>query len=81
MIKKFFLGFRKGTKDFGHTLSLIINSLMLSIVYIIAVGATFIISRIFRKRFLDMQIAKKSKSYWSNLNLKRKNIWEYYRQF
>ncbi len=78
-LKQFFNGFQKGMKSFSDNITSIINFLLLSIVYFIGVGLTSITAKIFGKHFLDTK--KKKDSYWINLNLKKKSIEEYYRQF
>jgi hypothetical protein len=77
---RFFKGFKKGMKDFGENISIIINSILLTLVYIIGVGATAFFARIKKKSFLEKKISEK-KSYWSNLNLSKKKLKDYYRQF
>lgn len=79
-LNKFFKGFKEGLKDFSSNISIIINTLLLFIVYLIGVGITSIIAKLFKKHFLDIKLSKK-KSYWTNLNLKKKRIGEYYKQF
>ncbi len=79
-ISDFFSGFRDGMKDFGDNIATIVNSALLLAVYLIGVGLTSIIARIFGKRFLDLR-KESRKSYWRDLNLKKKDIEEYYRQF
>ena len=78
--RRFLVGFNKGMKNFGHNLALIINSILLSVVYLIGVGITSIFAKLFKKHFLDMKLLKRD-SYWSDLDLKKKPIKEYYRQF
>jgi len=80
-LKQFFRGFREGSKDFGHSISIIINSILLSIVYLVGVGITSLIAKIFNKHFLDTKISKEKESYWLDLNLKKKSLEEYYKQF
>jgi hypothetical protein len=79
--KQFFTGLKAGMKSFGTCVSTLVNTILLCIVYILGVGVTAIIAKISRKRFLDMDIAKNIKSHWKELNLTKKNINEYYRQF
>ena len=81
ILKQFFKGFQKGSKNFGYNISMIINSILLSIVYLIGVGFTSIFAKLLGKHFLDMKLSKKTKTYWLDLNLKKKPIEEYYRQF
>jgi len=80
-LKQFVNGLKTGTKNFGENISVLINSILLVIVYIIGVGITFIFAKLSRKHFLDTKISKKRETYWSDLNLKKKPIEEYYRQF
>ena len=70
-ISDFFKGFKEGMHRFGQTISIIINSILLLIVYLIGIGFTSIIAKLFHKHFLDTEISKKE-SYWSNLNLNKK---------
>ncbi len=79
-IKDFFIGFENGSKDFGEHIAVIINSVLLSIVYFLGVGGTSIIAKIFGKHFLDLKMRRKD-SYWSELNLTKRPLEEYYRQF
>ncbi len=79
--KLFFKGFKKGMHNFGGTIATIVNSGLLLIVYFIGVGITSIIAKLSGKHFLETKISKKRDSYWSDLNLKKKPIEEYYRQF
>jgi len=74
------LGFKKGMGNFGQNISLIINTILLSFVYIVGVGSSAIAAKLFGKRFLETRLSKKD-SYWSDLNLKKKSIEKYYRQF
>ena len=75
------LGFKKGYKEFNQNIIAIVNSTLLSIVYLIGVGITSIISKIARKRFLDVSISKDKTSYWENLDLRKEAIEKYRRQF
>ncbi len=78
---EFTAGFRDGMKLFGHNITVIVNSILLSIVYFTGVGIPWAIAQMLKKRFLDIEIWKKADSYWLDLNLKKKRISEYYRQF
>lgn len=80
-LKQFFKGFKQGMQNFGKNITIIVNSVLLSLVYIVGVGFVFVFSRIFGKNFLDIKLNKKRQTYWTNLNLQKKPIKEYYRQF
>ncbi len=59
-------------------ISSVINSILLSIVYLIGVGSTSIIAKLSKKHFLDLN--ESNGTYWKDLNLKKKQIKNYYRQ-
>tara|TARA_Y100000034_G_C6746847_1_gene331740 strand:- start:416 stop:658 length:243 start_codon:yes stop_codon:yes gene_type:complete len=80
-MKDFINGFKSGFKEFGHNISLIVNSILLSLVYIIGVGITSILAKLLNKKFLETKISKNTETYWNDLNLKKKDIRDYYRQF
>jgi uncharacterized protein YqhQ len=75
----FLKGFKEGMSNFGHLITTLVNSALLFVVYVIGVGATSIIAKIFKKHFLENK--DKKTTYWSKLNLKKRPIQEYYRQF
>ncbi len=71
----------KGVKAFGDNIAAIINTVLLSIFYIIVVGLTSIFTKVGGKKFIEIKLSKKRKSYWSNINLKLKPIKNYLRTF
>jgi hypothetical protein len=77
----FFKGFKEGMHIFGQNIAILVNTILLLIVYLIGVGMTSLVAKISGKRFLDMRTDKNSSSYWKPLNLKKKKMEEYYRQF
>ena len=80
-MKEFIRGFKEGQKKFGHDISLIVNTILLSLVYFIGFGLTSILGKLGGKNFLDLKINKKAQTYWEDLNLFKRPIEEYYRQF
>lgn len=80
-LNEFFSDLKKGQKEFGEDIGNLINAILLTIVYLVGVGFTFFFAKIFRKKFLDTEIDKNSKSYWEDLNLSKEPIERYYRQF
>ena len=78
--RRFLIGFKEGMKNFGQGIALIINTILLTFVYLVGVGLTSIVAKISRKHFLEMNLSKNG-TYWSDLNLKKKSIDKYYRQF
>jgi hypothetical protein len=73
-------GFRHGFRSFAEAVALVINSALLSLVYIVAVGGTSLAAKAAKKRFLDIA-PEKRESYWEELDLGRRKKEEYYSQF
>ncbi|MBS1266525.1 MAG: hypothetical protein MAG795_00492 [Candidatus Woesearchaeota archaeon] len=71
---KFLKEFRNGLKQYSALINTLTNVILLSIVYIIGVGLTWLIGKIFGKQFLYLG---KKKSYWTVFK-KSKN---HYKQF
>jgi len=80
MIREFFVGFRKGFKEFGHFVSSIVNFILLLPVYVIGIGLVSVVSKLFRKEFLDLG-KKKKKSYWLDNRIGKKKKEDCYRTF
>lgn len=77
--KGFLKSIKRALSSISKVISSVINSILLSIVYLLGVGPTSIIAKLSKKRFLD---SKKSKTtYWKPLNLNKKQTKSYYRQF
>lgn len=80
--KKSFVAFiRESLKDFFNYVNQIINTVLLSIVYILAVSFTWFIAKIFKKKFLDLAIDKNKKTYWEDFEQGDKLNTNYFRQF
>lgn len=79
--KGFFQGFYKGIKSFGENISILVNSILLTIVYLVGVGLTSLCAGFADKNFLEKEISPEKKSYWSELDIRKKTLEEYYRQF
>ena len=80
-LKPHFSAFKKGISRFGQNISTLVNFLLLSLVYLLGVGFTFILSRLLKKEFLDTKLSKDKKTYWSKLDLKKESIEKHMRQF
>ncbi len=80
-IKQVLNDLKKGQKAFGEDIAIIINSVLLTFVYFLGVGFTFLLAKISNKKFLDLEIEKNKKTYWEDLNLNKKKMEDYYRQF
>ena len=80
-LSQFFAGLKKGLHNFGSNVGIIVNSALLLIVYVLGIGATSVTAKIFGKHFLDRELSDEKSTYWLELNLSKKPVEEYYRQF
>ena len=78
-IKQFLKGVKEGMKLFGENIAVLVNSILLTGVYIIGVGSTAILAKIMGKKFITKK--GRGETYWKELNLKKRKKEEYYRQF
>ena len=67
-------------KEFGENISALVNGVLLFVTYVIGVGVSSLITKISGKKLLELKPSKKE-SYWTDLDLKKKPLKEYYRQF
>ena len=80
LLCEFATGIKEGFQEFGATLATLVNAFLLTIIYFAGVGTTSVIGKICRKRFLELKSSER-KSYWIDLNLGKKTLQEYRRQF
>ena len=82
-MKQFFLGFKEGMNTFGHLIGKVVNTILLSVVYLLGVGFTTLFAKITKKHFLDLKTERTEKkdTHWQDLHLEKKKLDEYYRQF
>ena len=78
-MKNFIEGFWAGMKRYGENITTLVNFILLVLVYFLGVGPPSIVAKLSGKKFLETGI--KDGSYWSDLNLKKKPIDDYLRQF
>ena len=78
-VNLFVKGFVNGFKNFGHRVTNVVNFVLLLLVYFIGVGATSIVAKLSKKKFLDF--SRKEDTYWKDRNLGKQSLKEYYRQF
>jgi len=77
----FLKGIKDGFKDFGHLINNIINTVLLTVLYIVGVGPTSLLLKLFKKRIMNIKKQENLKSYWTEYNLKTEPEENYYRQF
>lgn len=80
-MKKFIEDFKEGQKLFGELIFGIVNFVALTIVYFLGIGLTFLASKVSHKKFLEETPNISDKTYWEELNLDKKPLGDYYRQF
>ncbi len=74
-------GLGAGFREFGSAVSTLVNTLLLAVVYILAVGPTSLIAKFAGKKFLQNAPEPENESYWEELELGTGKREEYYRQF
>ncbi len=77
----FVKGFKQGMQAFGYTISVLVNTLLLLVVYFVGVGIVALFTKLFRKKLLYLKPDKNAKTYWTELGLRKRPIEEHYRQF
>ena len=80
-MNRFLNEIKQGIESFGKSISMIVNSILLTMVYLLGIGSTSILAKIFNKKFMDLKIDKNAKTYWEDLNLTKKEKGDYLRQF
>lgn len=78
--RTFLSAFKEGFQSFGHGVASAVNTVLLSITYLIAVGLTNVAAKAAKKEFLELS-KKADRTYWEELDLKKKDMEDYYRQF
>ena len=76
-MKNLIKGMKKGSIYFGELISNFVNTLLLTIVYIIALFPTYLIAKLFHKKFLKL---KSTKSNWGEYS-QETSTQNNYRQF
>ncbi len=74
-------GFMEGFRGFGENMSALVNSILLSAVYLLGVGMTSLYMRLKGKKFLEMDKGKRGQSHWVELNLGGKGLDDHYKMF
>lgn len=80
-MRNFWTGFKKGMQKFSHHVGRVVNTILLILIYFLAVGPTSLIAKLRKKHFLKLSLEKESNSYWEDLNLSKQSIEKYYKQF
>jgi len=78
-MKKFLEEFALGFREFGHLVSALVNAVLLSAVYLLGIGPTFIVAKLTGKSFLD--VSYRNESYWERLDIGKREKKHYCRQF
>ena len=79
-INLFFKGAKQGFRNFSHAITNLVNFVLLLIVYLFGIGLVSVISKIFRKHFLELKKTN-SKSNWHEHKVTRQQLDKYYRMF
>lgn len=76
-----FKGIHEGMGRFGKLVSCIINIFLLLIVFVFGVGLVSVFSRIFGKKYLEVNLDKNSKTYWQDSIVGKRKKEDYYKPF
>ena len=82
MKNPFITGFKEGFKAFGHSVANIVNFFLLTLVYLVGVGPTSLVAKLFGKKFLQTKLNKDS--FWvmkDQAKEKAKKREDHYRTF
>lgn len=73
--------FSEGMRLFGESISAIVNTLLLTLVYIVGIGLTSVVAKMFGKHFLDSSVDREARSYWRETDIGGESLEQQYRQF
>ena len=68
-IKSLFSGIKEGMQEFGHTITAVVNFVLLTVVFVFGVGLISVISKVAKKKFLDKDLKKDAKTYWEKASI------------
>jgi hypothetical protein len=66
-------------KQYSKIIILVINSVILTFVYFIGIGFTFLIKKITKKRLFNLD--KNEKTYWEDRKEEKKSLNDFYNPF
>lgn len=81
MLQQYSNDFKKGLTEFGLNFNALVNLIVLTLVYLLGIGPTSVVAKIFGKHFLSLKIVRNKKSYWVKLDKASDNISDHLRQF
>lgn len=78
--KMFLKGLARGLTHTGHTITGIINTVLLLIIYFIGVGTAAIITKLAKQELIALE-KKNTATYYNDKKIETENIQEYYKQY
>lgn len=60
----FLKGIKHGFRQFADMVAFLVNTLLLTVVYVVGVGPTALVARLRGKKFMELETDNKQKSYW-----------------
>ncbi|MAF37092.1 hypothetical protein CL622_08315 [archaeon] len=79
-MKLFLIGIKDGIHAFGEAISLVVNTILLFVAYVVGIGFVAIIAKIKKKHFLRMEIEQTQSSYWEDIEQNNLSLKSCYRQ-
>lgn len=80
-VPEFFKSFGQGLHEFGETVSIVFTTVLLTGVFVIGVGLTWLTSRVAGKYFLETSISKERSTYWVSFDFDPSDHERLHRQF
>lgn len=79
-LKRVFDAFSEFVRPVTERISLVVNTILLTIVYFVGVGLTFCVAKLARKKFLKLE-KENTNSYWIDKDSKTTEYHKNFRQF
>ncbi|MFA5484710.1 MAG: hypothetical protein WC260_00435 [Candidatus Pacearchaeota archaeon] len=80
-MKKFRENIKKRIKKSSKLILLITNTILLTIVYFLGIGITFLIGKLTRKKLFNLDLNKDEKTYWEKIKEEKKSLEDFYNPF
>jgi len=72
---------REGAAEFGEAIGKMVSFVLLSVIYVVAVGLTSLIGKLVGKVFVEMNIVRTRTSYWEDVDISTDKYERYLRQY
>lgn len=80
-MQDFWRGFKTGFQMIGHFVASFINVILLTFVYFFGIGLSSFLGKLKGEKFLEFEIKKEDRSYWTDLKITPRPMDVFFRQF